>query len=135
MNNLRNKNLKTVNTLVSSQTSAITIGGVVPAGMNRWVTFMMVDCVDEAITTDLVLHVASVSVSNPTMASLIATGNTKWQTGWVAVSMSQSNQLLPLKNPKSGPNGMPIFSIGSGSWLGVFASLTSAHLFTQFYDE
>ena len=135
----RNTELKTVSKILSSSTSGSTIGGQVSAGMKRWVTFITVDAASAAGTEGLRLYVASVGVSNPTAASLIATGNRKAMidlraTGKVGQANNSANG-PPLQVPARPDAGAPLFSIAASKWMGVFSTLASANVFVQYYDE
>ena len=140
MNELRNKNLKGINTVVNSGTASINIGGVVPAGMTRWVTFIAVDSVGAASLNLGTLYLGSVSVSNPSLASLIATANIKMRVVLRGSGISSSNCIMcdggpPFQLPDRPDLNTPLFSIQGGSWLGVMATLCTMNLFCQYFDE
>jgi len=136
MADIRNIELNTVSKVVTSDTSAINIGGQVPTGMKRWITFLMVDTNTARKASDCGLYLASVGVSNPTRASIVATGNRKDYIPLVGTQLSRSNSPRPLMKPSSGPNpDKPLFSIAGGKWLGVYASKTTANVFVQYFDE
>lgn len=132
----RNTELKTVSKVVTSDTSALNIGGQVAAGMKRWVTFLSVDGLTTSRASTLKLYVASVSVSNPTRASVVATGNRRRFIPVYAVELSRSSKKLPIMEPASGPDpDTPIFSIAAEKWIGVYSSLTTANVTVQYFDE
>jgi len=131
----RSKDIKTISKVLTSQTSAI-IGTMVPAGMKRWVTFLSVDTLTNARVSSFRLYLASVGVSNPTRASIVATGNRKLNFGTTATQMSRVDMWRPVTLPPGGPDtGSPLFSIAGGKWLGVYASLTTVGIFMQYFDE
>lgn len=134
MPELRNIELKTLSKIVSSDTSAINMAGRAPAGQKRWVTFLMIDTAARSRASDVKLYLASVSVSNPTRASIVATGNRKLLEAMEATKLSRSNKPRPLIMGEPGSKN-PLFSIAGGKWLGVYASLTTANLFMQYFDE
>ena len=133
----RNLELKTASIAVTSNTAAINIGGQVPAGMKRWVTFLSVDTMyDAGRVSDVGVYLASVGVSNPTIASMVLTANRKLYVPMEGTQMSRSNKARPHMLPSQGPDpDNPLFSIAAEKWLGVCASLTSANIFCQYFDE
>ena len=79
---------------------------------------------------------ASVSVSNPTVASIRATGNRKFQIVLTGTMMSRANYGRPFMLPIGGPDpANPIFSIAGGKWLGATTSIATGHAFIQYFDE
>ncbi len=139
---VRNEDIKTVSKVVSSNTAAgIVIGGQVPTGTKRWVTFLAVDTLLITGASSVKVHFASVGVSNPTRASLIATGNRKWSIDLRATGLLRTNSHVaphnapPLMVPVKINPDTPLFSIASGKWLGVNASNTTANVFVQYFDE
>lgn len=135
----KNTELKTVSKILSSSASGKTIGGQVATGMKRWVTFVTIDAANSAKTEALRLYVASVGVSNPTSASLIATSNRKAMIDIRATGKVGKRNISvngpPLQVPMQPDAAAPLFSIASGKWMGVFATLASGNVFVQYYDE
>lgn len=135
----RNMELKTVSKVVTSETSALNIGGQVPAGMKRWVTFIGLDTMLITGASSVKLYLASVSVSIPTKASLIATGNRKMVLNLRATGLNsvrnQTPDGPPLMIPDKPDTNKPLFSIAASKWLGVWASYTSANVTLQYFDE
>jgi len=132
----RNIELETTSKIVTEDTAALNLAGQVPAGMKRWVSFLAVDTATVNRASAVGVYFASVSVSNPTKASLIATSNRKRFIPMEGTQLSRSNKARPLMLPESGPDPEnPIFSIAAGKWLGVYASLTTANVFMQYFDE
>lgn len=133
----RSRELKTVSKMISSETAGITLGGRVPTGMKRWVTFITVDPKGVAMTmSDVALYLASVGVSNPSLASIVATGNRKMHVALKATQKSICTKYLPVMVPPSGPDpDNPLFSIAGGKWLGAVASQTTANVFIQYFEE
>lgn len=133
---VRNMELKTVSKVLTSDASALTIGGQVPSGMTRWVTFLAVDNMLKTNTETTRLYLISAAVSNPTEASFVATGNRK-----MLINIRASKVLditpdgVPLQIPRQPDTDKPLFSISSGKWLGAYCSTTSGNLFVQYYDE
>ena len=134
-----NIELKTIDKIVTSKVSGITIGGQVPSGMKRWVTFMMFDSIHQAGAKSVRLYLASVGVSAPAKTSLIATGNRKMRLDLRATGLKGKGNFVPdgppLMIPDKPDSDKPIFSIASGKWLGAYVSNTTALLFMQYYDE
>jgi hypothetical protein len=132
----RTKDLKTAYKVVTSKTSQINLGGQVPTGMKRWVTFLSIDSIMNSRMSTFGVHFASVGVSNPTIASIVATGNKKLVVTAEGTQASRTDKLRPVMHPPEGPNpDAPLFSIASGKWIGVMASLTTVGVFMQYYDE
>lgn len=130
---VRNMELKTTSMLVKDATASLTVGGQVPAGMKRWITFLSVD--NAAVSASSVaLYFASVGVSNPSVASCVATGNRKLLLSLRASLLSSVHKnfkQVPLK-----PNvNTPLFSIDAGKWCGVSSTGATGNLFVQYYDE
>jgi len=131
---VRNRDSKTVSTVVTSATSAINIGGQVPAGMKRWVSFIHVDTPLSTGASQVGVYLASVGVSNPTKASLIATGNRKGLFFLRATQLSGARN-PPLRVPKVPNPETPLFSIAAAKWLGVWATKTTALVTVGYFDE
>lgn len=133
---LRNRDIKTVYKVMSSSITQLTVGGQVPAGMKRWVTFLAVDSIMLSRASGIKAYFTSVGVSNPTKASLIATTYRKLGVAKYATQMSRVDGFRPVCFPLEGPNpNAPLFSIASGKWLGVYASYTTVGVFVQYFDE
>ena len=136
MVDIRNTELKTTSKIVTSDTSQVTIGGQVPANMKRWVSFLTLDTATVNTASDIGVYFASVGVSNPTRASIVATGNRKRFIPMEGTQLSRSSKSRPVMLPENGPDPEnPLFSIAAGKWLGVYASLTTANVFMQHFDE
>lgn len=130
---LRSTELQTVNVNIST-TSGI-VGGQVPAGMKRWVTFVSIDSRLVAGGGSAVgVYLASVGISDPTKASIIATANRR---AWVCLRSTQTSGMRkpPLTIPKHPSIDTPLFSIAAGKWLGVYATGTSSMIQMQYFDE
>ena len=138
---VRSRDIKSVSKDASSKASAINIGGQVPAGMKRWVTFVMIDGYALAGAKPVKAYFASVGVSNPTKASLIATGNRKYMIDIRATGVKRGTANVaggggpPFMCPRKIDPDNPLFSIAASKWLGVYASQTTASLFVQYFDE
>jgi len=133
---IRNTELETTSKILTQDTAALNIGGQVPTGMKRWVSFISVDTATVNRASDVGVYFASVSVSNPTKASLVATSNRKRFVAMEGTQLSRSNKARPFMLPESGPDPEnPLFSIAAGNWLGVYASKTTANVFVQHFDE
>jgi len=136
MTNIRNTELKTISKIVTKETAAINLGGQVPDGMKRWVTFLTADTATVNEASDVGVYFASVPVSNPTRASIVATSNRKRFVPMEGTMLSRSNKARPLMLPSSGPDPEnPLFSIAAGKWFGVFATAATANVFMQYFDE
>ena len=132
---VRNKELQSVFKVASSDASALNIGGQVPAGMTRWVTFLQIDSAIVALASSNRVHFTEVDAS-ATQNSMITTTNRKLMVAYKATSISDSSHKLPLMIPEDGPDpDAPLFSIAEEKYLGVYCTATTAHIFCQFFDE
>ncbi len=137
-NTIRTKELKTVTKVLSSSTS-YSVGGQVPTGTKRWITFLQIDTGSTAAAvaggaSQLGVYLASVGVSNPTKASIVATGNRKMLVHLRSTQMTGARR-PPLRVPPVPNPDAPLFSIASAKWLGVSATKTTGMLLMQYYDE
>lgn len=130
----RTKDIKTVNKVLTSDTSKINLGGQVPAGMKRWVTFLSADTVLHTGCSGFTLFLASVGISNATRASVIATGNRKYLLRGRATQHSGQRK-YPVRIPSAPNPDTPLFSIASGKWLTATATLTTVQVIVQYFDE
>lgn len=136
MKDIRNVELKTVTKVLSSQASTINVGGQVPSSMKRWVTFVSVEPKNYAAgASNLGVYLASVGISNPSKASIVATGNRKALLMLRASTVTSPARKGTLQVPKVPNINTPLFSIASGKWLGAFATKTTALLTMQYFDE
>ena len=136
MVNIRNTELQSESNIIATNASEVTIGGQVPAGMKRWVTFLTVDTAIVNRASDIGVYFASVTTANPTRESIVSIGNRKRFIPMEGTQLSRSNKARPLMLPSSGPDPEnPLFSIAAENWLGVYASKTAANVFAQYYDE
>jgi len=109
--------------------------------MQRWVTFLCFDGSAIAGAKPIKLYLASVGVSNPTRASIIATGNRKWMIDLRATGVKAGTAHVvnsrgpPYTMPRRIDTNNPLFSIASGKWLGAYVSNVTATVFAQYFDE
>jgi hypothetical protein len=135
MTSVRNQELKSVFKIASSDASALNIGGLVAAGHTRWVTFLQIDSPTVAIASSNKIHFTEVDAS-ATKNSMITTTNRKLMLAYKATSLSDCSHKLPIMMPEDGPDPeAPLFSIAGGKYLGVYTSVTTAHVFCQYFDE
>ena len=150
---IRNTETKFLSKSIEEETAGLNLGGQVPAGMKRWVTFLSLDTMLVTGASSVRLYMASVSVSDPTKASLIATSNRKMlldlratglamaiASGATAIVGATHKQDLtpegpPLMIPDTPDTEKPLFSIAAEKWLGVYASYTTANVNAQYFDE
>ena len=133
---LRNTELKTVSKIVKKNTDNVTIGGQVPAGMTRWVTFLACDAYTKSRASALVLHVASLPTALPVKASIVSTTYRKRRIPLGASALTRSSKKLPIMEPASGPDPeKPIFSIAASNFIALYASRTSINVTLQYFDE
>ncbi len=134
--NFRNLAFQSVNKVLSSTASGKTLGGQVPAGKRRFITFLMVDGLTAERTSGLGVYIASVGVSNPTAASIMATGNRKLLITASATQISRNDVLRPVVFPIAGPTAnAPLFSIAGGKWLAAYSTATTVNLTVGYFDE
>jgi len=135
MTELRNIELKTVTKTLSQDIAGLNIGGQVPAGMKRWVTFVSIDNVYGAAgASRLGVYFASVNVAAPIQASLIATDKRKLLV-FLRGTQSSGFRKGPVKVPKVPNVDTPLFSIAAEKWLGAYASATTGIATVQYFDE
>ena len=136
---IRNTETQLLSKSVKEETAELTLGGQVPAGMKRWVTFLSLDTMLVTGASSVRLYMASVAVSNPTKASLIATGNRKMLLDLRCTGLVTAQDLTPdgapLMAPDTPDTENPLFSIAAENWLGVYASYTTANVGMQHFDE
>jgi hypothetical protein len=136
---IRSRDLKTSYKVVTKQTTGLNVGGqalLTAPGQKRWITFLSIDSLTNARISSFKLYLASVGVSNPTLASIVATGNRKLNFAVTGTQISRCDHWLPVIIPREGPRqDTPIFSIAGGKWLGVYASLATVGVFMQYFDE
>jgi len=150
---IRNKETQFLNKSLKEETAGLDLGGQVPAGMKRWISFLSLDSILITGASSVRLYLASVSVSNPTKASLIATGNRKMLLDLRATGLAQTvgsaatskigsthrqditPEGPPLMMPDTPDTEKPLFSIAAGNWLGAYASYTTANVSMQYFDE
>jgi hypothetical protein len=150
---IRNIDTKFLSKSVEEETAALNLGGQVPAGMKRWVSFLSLDTMLVTGASSVRLYLASVAVSNPTKASLIATGNRKMLLDLRATGLAQAHGSAatatigathkqdltpdgpPLMIPDTPDTEKPLFSIAAEKWLGVYTSYTTANVNMQYFDE
>lgn len=130
---VRTKDLKTITKVLSSSTS-YSVGGQVPAGMKRFVTFVQLDAVVSGGASQVGIYLASVGVSNPTRASIIATGNRKIL-AYLRATQASGARRSPLCIPKIPDSDAPLFSIAGEHWIGAIATKTTGVLSMQYFDE
>ncbi len=132
------RDIKTVLRVVTTNTSAHTPGGQVKSGQKRYITFLSVEPVTRGGQYGAV-HLASVGVSNPTLASCVATTNMKWRVQMRATGASERVNCMingpPFRMPNQIDHDKPLFTIAGGKWLGVGTSSVSARVLVQYYDE
>jgi hypothetical protein len=100
--------------------------------MKRWVTFLTLN--ENAAQKQAGVYLASVGISNPTRASVVATGNRKMLV-FIRATQTSGARKPPLAIPEIGNVESPLFSIAAGKWLGAVASGTSVMATVQYFDE
>ena len=134
MVDLRNIELKNVNKIVTSGIAGINIGGQVQANMKRWVTFVSLDTLSPAGASNIGIYLASVSVSNPSIASIVLLANRKMKL-MLRATQTSGHRKTPLTIPRVPNIKSPLFSIAGGKWLGAFATMTTGQVVVQYFDE
>jgi len=125
-----------ISKVVTSLTAGINLGGQVPAGKKRWITFIAAKsgAAGGKAASRFTLHFASVSVSNPSLASIVATGNRKFLFHYRGTQTTGAARGL-VQVPKIPNPECPLFSIAEGKWLGVAASITTAVMTIGYFEE
>ncbi|MBU0846624.1 hypothetical protein KKH23_05490 [Patescibacteria group bacterium] len=138
---LRNIDLKTYQKVVKKTAASFTVGGIVPAGMKRWVTFVQFSpfSSDSLLTrqSHCGLYVASVVTQYPTVASVLLAANRK---AILYLRCTRKTGVIggrkpPLRFPDAPTIKAPILSIAAGKYLGLVATGTSVSAFVQYFDE
>ena len=136
---IRNTDTNFLSKSVEQETAGLNLGGQVPAGMKRWFTFLSLDTMLVTGASSVRLYMASVAVSNPTKASIIATSNRKQLLDLRCSGLVAGEDLTPdgapLMIPDTPDTEKPLFSIAADKWLGVYASYTTANVNAQYFDE
>jgi len=140
----RNRQIQTKCKVVKSKVSALNIGGQVPSGMTRYITFLYVDNSNAGATGSAGrLYFISAETAAPTMVSLIATASRKFILK-IAASAPATNKKIrlmrdggpPFMIPDQIDTDKPLFTIAGGKWLGVWCSKCSAmNVMAQWFDE
>ena len=131
---IRNTELKTVEVEVP-KTTATNIGGQVPAGMKRWITFLSLDSlIIDGGASNFGVYFASVGVSNASAGNIMATGNRKALAFLRAVKTTGMRK-APLTIPKNPSIDNPLFSIAAENWLGAYITKTTALVTMQYFEE
>jgi len=116
--------LKTVRKLIT--TAGTSLAGPVPAGMQRWVTFVRIVNQHVGIQKLWICSTpAAMTATTPAAAS-------------AAAKMSFYLQALERENvPERGPTDhkYPLFSIAADKYLTAQPALGNASVFVQYYDE
>ena len=141
----RTKNLQTKDKIIQSKTSGYNIGGQVPSGMTRYVTFLYLSPGYEGVGFSAAkVYLASVGVSNPTRASIVATTYRKDVLQVHMSGYSYTTKKGPIMRgggpllyfPDEINPAKPLFTIAGGKWLGVFLShCSAADIMVQWFDE
>lgn len=134
MKDIRNIELKLVNKVITSGVANVNIGGQVPSGMKRWVTFIQLDTLALGGASNVGIYFASVGISNPSIASVVATGNRKMKLMLRATQVTGFRK-TPFQVPKTPNVNNPLFSIAGGKWLGAVATTTTGMVTMQYFDE
>jgi hypothetical protein len=129
---IRSRDLKSKSQLLKTGGSQVNLGGQVPAGMKRWVTFLLLN--ENAAAKQAGVYLASVGVSNPTRASVVATGNRKLLV-YMRTTQTSGARKPPLAIPEVQNADYPLFSIAASKWLGAVATGTSVMATVQYFDE
>lgn len=136
---LRNIDLKTYTKLIKKTAASFTVGGAVPTGMKRWVTFIQFSPHSNggAVLTNQThcgLYIASVLISSPTVASVL---NPLHRKALICLRCTQTTggRRPPMRFPDSPSLKAPILSIAAGKYLGLVATGTTVMAFVQYFDE
>lgn len=105
--------------------------GIIPTGMKRFITYIRANKQDLADASACHIHLAEVSVGNPTLASAVSATNMKYVVAF-ATGASSSLSAIEIGQPGS---VNPVLSIAGGMYAGVSASGVTTDLVVQYYDE
>lgn len=136
---VRSRQLQTVCKNVAVAAASVNLGGLVPAGMKRWVTFLMVAPTRATAVRSCpsgILYMASVATQYPTAASVKLITHRKRTIRFTGRLASCTNCERPYCDPKAGPEpDSPLFSIAGGKYLGASSSQQTMNVFMQYFDE
>jgi hypothetical protein len=137
---VRSRELKTAYKIVTQSAASLNIGGQVPSAQKRWVTFLQVDTVNPKKISHVAVYFISTATANPSKAMLQSAGMRKFLAqlpGTLAgTGISKSPSRRPFWFPPAGPDpDAPLFSIAGGNYVGIFASVTTADVVMQYFDE
>ena len=141
----RTRNIQTKDKIIQSKTSAYNIGGQVPAGKTRYVTFLYLSPGYAGVGLSAAkVYLASVGVSDPSRASLVATTYRKDVLQVHVSGYSYTTKKGPVMRgggpllyyPDKIDPDAPLFTIAGGKWLGAFLShCSAADIMVQWFDE
>jgi hypothetical protein len=129
---VRNRELKTVMKSITTLQASQNVGGLVPAGMKRWFTFIKAQSL--TLASGPRVHFASVPTAYPTVASIVATTNLKFILPVAGSQASGAGQLGTPQVPHRPNVDAPLFSIGEGKYCGI-TSTGPANVMVQYFDE
>jgi len=139
VDSVRSRDLKTVCKNVGVTAASVNLGGQVPAGMKRYVTFLCVSPTQSAVgksCCNAVLYLGSVVTAYPTAASCKLVTHRKRTVLFQGLKMSCTNTERPLMIPNDGPDpDSPLFSIAASKYIGASASVHTVNVFMQYFDE
>jgi len=132
----KNYNVQTVSENINSGARAAEIGGLVAAGMTRYVTFIRV--VPMAATNDRGSKVFFCSASISGAITCASATVTQKMVILIATASTVGNKAVAV--PVSPDTEHPLFTIAAGSYLRALLSsavtmTSSVQIFVQYYDE
>jgi len=136
----KNYNIQTVSEHMDEAAAAshtVNIGGIVAAGMTRYVTFLRVNPLTPANNGGSKVYLCSGAAS----VGLTGASATLAQKIVIEILSSVNNPNKHVMVPPAGPDTEhPLFTVASGAYLNAHlatagAATSSVQLFVQFYDE
>jgi len=133
----KNYNIQTVSKRLDSGSTVITIGGLVAAGMTRYVTFIRVNPLSSDNNTGAKVYLSSAASVSGAITCASASLAQKMVV-YIATATTAGRKDVMV--PPSPDTEHPLFTVASGAYLNAFLSTTatgtgSVSLFVQYYDE
>jgi|LGVF01.1.fsa_nt_gb hypothetical protein len=127
----KNYDIQTVSKLPVTEV-AVNVGGVVPAGMTRYVTFVRIGQSGGVLAGGSAIYLCSGTASVGTTNALASAAQ--------KLVVTPTSAAPAMSVPATPDTEHPLFTVAAGKYLNALLSSTNAldeaaHLFVQFFDE
>jgi len=131
----KNYDIQTSSEYLGGVSSHIVIGGVVPSGMTRYVTFMQMASVKSGGSHGTKAFICSTTATDTASATGAASTAQK-----MVIAMGSATGAGCVQIPAAPDTEHPLFTIASEKYLTAFLCSAAGHsspvqMFTQFFDE